>query len=63
MTSQISGDGVTIAIPLMIDGIDMAMIGLNWVCYQRLISWVALVFLWALGVAEFVTLKPHNNYR
>ena len=64
MDSQILGDGVYVGVPIMIDDIDTAkMDGLDWVCYQHLVSWAALVFLWALGVSEFVTLSSYHNYR
>lgn len=37
--------------------IDTAAVLLDWEAGRRLASWAALVFLWGLGVAEFLTLS------
>lgn len=44
-------------IDLVIDGVVM-----DSGCCQRIASWAALIFLWGLGVLEFLTLSLVQNY-
>ena len=48
----------------MIDRIDLVMdgLGVDWGYCQRVASWAALVFLWGLGVFEFLTLSLVQSY-
>ena len=40
----------------------MGGVGMDWGCCQRVASWAALVFLWGLGVFEFLTLSLIQSY-
>lgn len=48
----------------MIERIDLVMdgLGMDWGCCQRIASWTALIFLWGLGVFEFLTLSLVQSY-
>ena len=40
----------------------MDMAEMDWGCCQRIASWAALIFLWGLGVYEFLTLSLVQSY-
>ena len=48
----------------MMEHTDLVMdgMGMDWGCCQRIASWAALVFLWGLGVFEFLTLSLVQSY-
>ena len=48
----------------MIEYTDLVMnvVGLDWGYCQQIASWAALVFLWGLGVFEFLTLSLVQRY-
>ena len=48
----------------MIERVDLVMevVEMDWGCCQRIASWAALIFLWGLGVFEFLTLSLVQSY-
>ena len=48
----------------MIERVDLVMdvVEVDWGCCQRIASWAALIFLWGLGVFEFLILSLVQSY-
>lgn len=48
----------------MIERMNLVMdeVVMDWGCCQQIASWAALIFLWGLGVFEFLTLSLVQSY-
>ena len=48
----------------MIERVDLVMnvVEMDWGCRQQIASWAALIFLWGLGIFEFLTLSLVQIY-